>query len=190
MHVAHRRRMRCARADGLDLWCVLAVPVKGQLHVDAGCADALLRKKNLYAAGVTRVDGAFGAMDAVEVASQGALIARCLVNCSSQVRPREAADLARCAACTKTKFGWRVGLPCVHIVLHMSAPSLLCSDALAALSAGSCPDERLALIELSRGHQAGLSRRSQLAQQHCIVDSSHRSNLPELTHRRRTCAEC
>lgn len=63
-----------------------AVPVKGKLHVDEGCASALLRKKNLYAAGVTAVDGSFGAMDAVEVVAHGVTIARCLVNLASSVR--------------------------------------------------------------------------------------------------------
>jgi glutamate 5-kinase len=65
---------------------VCAVPVKGHLHVDKGCAEALLHKKNLYAAGISLVAGVFGAMDAVEITADGVAIARGLINYSSQVR--------------------------------------------------------------------------------------------------------
>ena len=65
-------------------WCT--VPTKGTVHVDAGCSAALLNKKNLYAAGVAAVEGTFGAMDAVVIASRAGPIARCLINFNSLVR--------------------------------------------------------------------------------------------------------
>ena len=66
-----------------------AVPVRGVLHVDAGCANALLNKTNLYAAGITELDGTFEPMDAVAVLCNGAPVARALVNHRSEVRACE-----------------------------------------------------------------------------------------------------
>ena len=62
-----------------------AVPVRGRLHVDLGCARAIQQKKNLYAAGVIGVGGHFGRMDAVELVHGDESIARGLTNYSSQV---------------------------------------------------------------------------------------------------------
>lgn len=62
-----------------------AVPVRGQLQVDAGCAGALQQKKNLYAAGIVGVQGDFGVMDAVELLCAGTVVARGLSNYSSSV---------------------------------------------------------------------------------------------------------
>lgn len=64
------------------------MPVRGTLHVDAGCAAALLQKKNLYAPGVRRAVGAFSAMDAVEIVDSdgGTVLARGLINFSAEVR--------------------------------------------------------------------------------------------------------
>ena len=54
--------------------------------MDLGCARAIQRKKNLYAAGVISVEGEFGSMDAVELIYGSESIARGLTNYSSQVR--------------------------------------------------------------------------------------------------------
>jgi glutamate 5-kinase len=59
--------------------------VRGQLIVDAGCAEALQMKKNLYAAGIIGVQGDFGVMDAVDLVCSGTVVARGLTNYSSNV---------------------------------------------------------------------------------------------------------
>lgn len=70
-----------------ELGATAAVCTKGRLEVDAGCAAAVLKKKNLYAPGITNVGGVFGRLDAVTVVSpDGVELARGLVNYSSQVR--------------------------------------------------------------------------------------------------------
>lgn len=66
--------------------CVVAVPARGRLHVDAGCAAAIRSKKNVYSAGIVAVEGPFGAMDAVHIDCDGVPVARGLVNLSSEVR--------------------------------------------------------------------------------------------------------
>lgn len=53
--------------------------------MDRGCAEAILRKKNVYAAGITSFKGSFGHMDAVSILSDGVEIARGLLNYSSEV---------------------------------------------------------------------------------------------------------
>jgi hypothetical protein len=62
--------------------------VKGKVHVDAGCAGAILEKKNVYAAGITSCEGIFGHMDAISILSGGIEIARGLINYSADVRIR------------------------------------------------------------------------------------------------------
>jgi glutamate 5-kinase len=60
--------------------------LRGKIHVDAGCAEALQQKKNLYAAGVVGVEGSFGVMDAVEIIFRSTSVARGLANYASSVR--------------------------------------------------------------------------------------------------------
>ena len=64
-----------------------AVPARGRLLVDAGCAEAVRAKKNIYGAGIVGVEGTFGAMDAVHIDCAGVPVARGLVNYSSEVWP-------------------------------------------------------------------------------------------------------
>jgi glutamate 5-kinase len=75
---------RCSVTE--ESYCFSAVPVRGKIHVDAGCAEALQQKKNLYAAGVMGVEGKFGVMDAVEIVFRHTSIARGLANYTSTVR--------------------------------------------------------------------------------------------------------
>lgn len=63
-----------------------AVPVRGKVHVDAGCAQAIQQKKNLYAAGIVRAEGTFGVLDAVELIHGNTVVARGLTNYTSHVR--------------------------------------------------------------------------------------------------------
>jgi len=83
------------------LWLAHATRPSGRLHLDAGAADAVVRRRlSLLAAGVTAVDGAFAAGDAVEFLDQnGHTIARGLVNFDSGELPgllgRSTRELAR-----------------------------------------------------------------------------------------------
>lgn len=54
--------------------------------MDAGCAAAIQKKKNLYAAGIVGVEGTFGVMDAVELVYASTSVARGLTNYTSHVR--------------------------------------------------------------------------------------------------------
>ena len=75
----------CHAATAAD-WNSFAVPARGKVQVDAGCAKALQQKKNLYAAGIISVEGTFGVLDAVELIQGSTVVARGLTNYSSHVR--------------------------------------------------------------------------------------------------------
>ncbi|MBU6244700.1 MAG: glutamate 5-kinase [Actinomycetales bacterium] len=83
------------------LWLAHATRPSGRLHLDAGAADAVVRRRlSLLAAGVTAVDGAFAAGDPVELLDEnGRTIARGLVNFDSGELPgllgRSTRELAR-----------------------------------------------------------------------------------------------
>lgn len=64
-----------------------AVPVRGKIMVDEGCAQAIQQKKNVHAVGILGVQGDFGVMDAVELICGNWSIARGLTNYTCQVRP-------------------------------------------------------------------------------------------------------
>lgn len=71
------------------LWLEHASDTKGSLHIDAGALRALTeRNASLLAAGITAVDGTFGAGDPVDVVdATGAIVARGLVNYDSDELP-------------------------------------------------------------------------------------------------------
>jgi glutamate 5-kinase len=73
------------RADGRRRWLAVARRVKGQLHVDAGAANALMRSgRSLLPAGIVTVVGRFERGDTVAiVAPDGEEIARGLVGLSA-----------------------------------------------------------------------------------------------------------
>lgn len=83
------------------LWLAHATRPSGRLHLDAGAADAVVRRRlSLLAAGVTGVDGAFVAGDPVDLLDEsGRTIARGLVNFDSGELPgllgRSTRELAR-----------------------------------------------------------------------------------------------
>jgi glutamate 5-kinase len=60
--------------------------VRGKIFVDAGCAEAIQQKKNLYAAGIVGVEGTFGVMDAIELVFGSTSVARGLTNYTNNVR--------------------------------------------------------------------------------------------------------
>ena len=97
---AGRRRSSAPRPRPLaarKAWLAFATASRGTVHVDAGAHRALRGGASLLLAGVRRHDGEFHAGDAVEVACDGALVAKGLMRCSSaeldahaSARPRAA----------------------------------------------------------------------------------------------------
>ena len=82
---------------GRKRW-ITSVPVKGELALDAGAAAAVRRRgKSLFAAGVARVSGVFGPLDAVSLndGETGAELARGLINYGSEDVAKLLADAAR-----------------------------------------------------------------------------------------------
>lgn len=83
------------------LWLAHATQPAGRLHLDAGAADAVTRRRmSLLPAGVTAVEGSFAAGDPVDLLDQnGHTIARGLVNFDSGELPgllgRSTRELAR-----------------------------------------------------------------------------------------------
>ena len=65
---------------------LLALPVRGEVSVDAGAAEALTRKKSLFSAGIVAVVGDFLRDECVRIrsAESGREIARALVNLTSE----------------------------------------------------------------------------------------------------------
>jgi glutamate 5-kinase len=94
-HAPHRRP-----ATRL-LWLAHASTPTGQLHLDAGAADAVARRRlSLLPAGITRIEGTFVAGDPVDIFDEkGHTIARGLVNFDAQELPallgRSTRDLGR-----------------------------------------------------------------------------------------------
>ena len=83
------------------LWLAHATAAEGRLHLDAGAADAVVRRrKSLLPAGITAVEGTFSAGDPVDLLDEnGHAIARGLVNFDSTELPgllgRSTRELAR-----------------------------------------------------------------------------------------------
>jgi glutamate 5-kinase len=83
------------------LWLAHATQPSGRLHLDAGAADAVVRRRlSLLPAGITSVEGSFTAGDPVDLLDEnGHTIARGLVNFDSSELPgllgRSTRDLAR-----------------------------------------------------------------------------------------------
>lgn len=76
------------RDEGLGafkLWLLYGKPVSGRVYVDSGAAKAVCGDASLLPVGITRVEGAFRAGDAVSVcAEDGRELARGIVNYSSE----------------------------------------------------------------------------------------------------------
>jgi glutamate 5-kinase len=72
--------------DGRRRWLAVARRIKGQLHVDAGAAQAVITKgRSLLPAGITRVGGSFARGDTVAILGpDGDEIARGLASMSSE----------------------------------------------------------------------------------------------------------
>jgi glutamate 5-kinase len=78
-----------SKASSFKLWLKYAKPIHGRLEIDAGAARVLReRGSSLLPVGITAVDGAFEAGDAVEVVADGRVIGKGIVNYS-------AAEIAR-----------------------------------------------------------------------------------------------
>ncbi len=83
------------RADSRKRWLAVARRVKGQIHVDAGAANALTRRgKSLLAAGIVSLGGRFERGDTIAiVAPDGEEIARGLASLScSELSSRSSAS--------------------------------------------------------------------------------------------------
>jgi glutamate 5-kinase len=73
------------RASSFKLWLRYAKPTRGTVEVDAGAARALREAaSSLLPVGVTRVDGAFEAGDAVEVVTGGTVIGKGIASFSAE----------------------------------------------------------------------------------------------------------
>jgi glutamate 5-kinase len=72
------------RTPSFKLWLRFAKPARGRVVVDAGAARVLREAgSSLLPVGVTGVEGAFGAGDAVEVVCDGDLVGKGVVNYSA-----------------------------------------------------------------------------------------------------------
>jgi glutamate 5-kinase len=72
------------RSSSFKLWLRYAKPSHGRLAIDAGAARVLRESgSSLLPVGVTEVEGSFEAGDAVEVAADGAVIGKGIVNYSA-----------------------------------------------------------------------------------------------------------
>ncbi|HET9163638.1 MAG TPA: glutamate 5-kinase [Solirubrobacterales bacterium] len=86
------------KASSFKLWLKYAKPVRGRLSVDEGAARVLRESgSSLLPVGIVTVDGGFDVGDAVEVAANGAVIGKGIVDYSSreldQVKGRKTADV-------------------------------------------------------------------------------------------------
>jgi len=71
------------KASSFKLWLKYAKPIKGQLTVDEGAARVLRESgSSLLPVGITAVDGSFEVGDAVEVAANGAVLGKGIVDYS------------------------------------------------------------------------------------------------------------
>jgi glutamate 5-kinase len=72
------------KASSFKLWLKYAKPVRGRLSVDAGAARVLRESgSSLLPVGITAVEGEFDAGDAVEVAADGAVVGKGIVDYSA-----------------------------------------------------------------------------------------------------------
>jgi glutamate 5-kinase len=75
---------RAGRASAFKLWLKYAKPAHGRLQVDAGAARVLRESgSSLLPVGITAVDGSFEAGDAVEVAADGEVVGKGIVDYSA-----------------------------------------------------------------------------------------------------------
>lgn len=56
-----------------------SLPISGTLNIDPGASQALFRKSNLFAVGITSVTGSFNAFQCVEIREGERVVARGLV---------------------------------------------------------------------------------------------------------------
>jgi glutamate 5-kinase len=102
-----------ASADGRRRWLAVARKVKGQLHIDAGAAAALVRQgKSLLPIGITAVTGRFERGDTVAVVgADGEELARGLVSLSSIELAQVAGTRAAAAA---SALGYALPKAAIH----------------------------------------------------------------------------
>ena len=74
-----------SKTSSFKLWLKYAKPARGQLTIDAGAARVLRESgSSLLPVGITAVEGEFNAGDAVEVAADGAVVGKGIVDYSAQ----------------------------------------------------------------------------------------------------------
>jgi glutamate 5-kinase len=82
--VGTRFAAKASKASSFKLWLRYAKPARGRLAVDAGAARVLLESgSSLLPVGIVGVEGDFAAGDAVEVAANGAVIGKGIVDYAS-----------------------------------------------------------------------------------------------------------
>jgi glutamate 5-kinase len=83
--VGTRFAAQAGKASSFKLWLKYAKPAKGRLTVDDGAARVLReRGSSLLPVGITAVDGSFEVGDAVEVAADGSVIGKGIVDYSAK----------------------------------------------------------------------------------------------------------
>ena len=76
---------QAGKASSFKLWLKYAKPVRGRLTVDDGAARVLRESgSSLLPVGITAVDGSFDVGDAVEVAADGSVIGKGIVDYSAE----------------------------------------------------------------------------------------------------------
>jgi glutamate 5-kinase len=100
-------------------WMLHALPIAGQLHIDAGAAAALCEKgASLLPSGVVRVSGDFNEGDAVEIFHHDKRLAKGIVQYDSVA-------LARIAGCRSQEIETRLGFSNGETVIHRDDLALL-----------------------------------------------------------------
>ena len=91
---------------------LMALPVRGVLHIDAGAARALTDGSSLFGAGVRVAEGRFGERDAVRIVDEGGVeVARAIANYAAEQASR------LCGAQSK-EIARRVGYPGPEEMCH------------------------------------------------------------------------
>jgi len=82
--VGTRFAAQAGKASSFKLWLKYAKPTRGRIGVDAGAAQVLREAgSSLLPVGITAVDGSFEVGDAVEVAADGVLLGKGIVDYSA-----------------------------------------------------------------------------------------------------------
>ncbi len=103
---------RVQRMSGRKRWIAFSSKARGQVEVDAGAGDALLKRgRSLLASGVVLVTASFGPGDVVDIVCDNQVIARGLSNLSSE-------DIEAVKGCKTSEMKARLGAHMYEEVIH------------------------------------------------------------------------